>query len=153
MSKFQRPESLSFPHVYYTFKAKDKDSDSIVEYRVQDLPEEFYDSALELIVKHFLPEETFCMCKKISESTMSVKANRDFYRETFKNRLSIACFKNDGSDESLVAVNVLVVKSKKDEKNGSDDYDYVSAALLCLLSMTFYLTDNSKRRCRCFPSR
>lgn len=122
MSKFQRPASLAFPHVYYTFEARDKNSDTVVEYRVQDLPENYYEEALDLIVKHFLPEETFCACLKISESPVSVKAICDFYRETFKNRLSIACFKNDGSDNKLVAVNVFVVKTKYEEE-GDDNHD------------------------------
>lgn len=119
MPKFVRPESLSIPQIYYTFKAKDKNSDRIVEYRVQDLPESFYDKALDLIVEHFLPEETFCSCKKIHETPESVQAIRGFYKETLNNKLAIACFKK-GNDAELVGVNVLVVKSKNDEKSQAD---------------------------------
>jgi hypothetical protein len=119
MSKFERPKNLSFPHVYYTFKVKDKGSDHVVEYRVQDLTEEYFETALDLIVAHFVPEETFCLCKRISESLKSINAICEFYRGVFKKRLSIACFKNEGDDKELVAVNVFVVKESKDE----DHYD------------------------------
>lgn len=123
MSKFERPESLSFPHVYYTFKAKDKNSNDVVEYRVQDLPEDYYERAIDLIVTDFVPQETFCLCKKISESSISIQAISDFYRVMFKNRLTIACFRNDGSNDDLVAVNVFQVKSIFDKKD--DDFEVI----------------------------
>jgi ribosomal protein S18 acetylase RimI-like enzyme len=113
MYKFKRPESLSFPQVYYTFKAKNKKSDEIVEYRVQDLPIEKYEEAVDFMVKYFLPDETFCASKGIPEKPSAVKEFRDFWLASFYEKISIGCFKNDGSDE-LVGANVLLVSSKED---------------------------------------
>jgi hypothetical protein len=113
MYKFKRPETLSFPQVYYTFKAKNKNSDEIVEYRVQDLPIEKYEEAVDFMVKYFLPDETFCASKGIPEKPRAVKEFRDFWDAALKEKLSIACYKNDGSDE-LVGANVLLVSSKED---------------------------------------
>lgn len=58
MSKFEHPASLKFPLVFHTFKAKNNESDEIIEYRIQDLPEEDYKRAVDLMVSDFMPEET-----------------------------------------------------------------------------------------------
>lgn len=115
MYKFKRPESLSFPQIYYTFKAKDKNSDDVIEYRVQDLPEEKYEQAVDFLVTYFLPDETICASRKIPDKPKAIKDFRKFWIGAIREKLSIACFKNDGSDE-LVAANVLLVSSK-DDKN------------------------------------
>lgn len=113
MYKFKRPENLSFPQVYYKFKAKNKNSDEIVEYRVQDLPEEYYEQAIDFLVKYFLPDETFCSSRDIHKKTNGVKAFRRFWEKALEEKISIACFKNDQSGE-LVGANVLIVNSKDD---------------------------------------
>lgn len=110
MSKFVRPESATYPHVYYAFNAKEKDSDVVVSYRVQDLPEEYFEKAVDLMVKHFLDEETFCACRKLIESEKAVEEFRGLWRRCFTEKLSLACFK-DGSDE-LISVNALMVQFK-----------------------------------------
>lgn len=113
MAKFKRPENLEFPHVYYTFRAEDKRSDNLVEYRVQDLPEEFYEQTVDLMAKHFLPDETFCMRRDVANKPSAVQVHRDFWFDVMKQKMSIGCFKNDGSDE-LVAANLLVISSIDD---------------------------------------
>lgn len=110
MSKFVRPESATYPQVYYAFNAKDKDSDVVVSYRVQDLPEEYFVKAVDLMVKHFLADETFCACRKLNESKKAVEEFRGLWQRCFAEKLSLACFK-DGSDE-LISVNALMVHIK-----------------------------------------
>lgn len=113
--KFKRPENYEFPQTYYKFMAKDKNSENIVEYRVQDLTEDYYEIALDLMVKYFVPDETFCSSKRIPEKENAIKVICEFWRREFKERLSIACFK-EGSNE-LIAANCLVVHSKNDPKD------------------------------------
>lgn len=124
MSKFVRPETLPFPEIFHKFKAKDKNSDDIIEYRVQDLPEDSFESALDLIAKHFVTHETFCVCKGIAERPKSVKAIVDYYREVIKNKLTLACFR----DDKLVGLNVFIVKSKFDDKD-----EEVEVRFLCVI--------------------
>lgn len=114
MSK--RPEALEFPQVYYTFKAKDKNSDNIVEYRVQDLPEDLYGETVDFMVKYFLPDETFCSSRNIPNNPCAIESFRELWHDSLKQKLSIGCFKNDGSDE-FVGANVLVLYSKDDPKD------------------------------------
>lgn len=109
-----RPENLQFPQTFYKFKAKNNKNDEIIDYRVQDLPEELYESALQLYLKEFFPDEVFCSSRKLHEKDFRFNELIDFWREAFKHRLTFACFKENGDDE-LVAVNVMVINSKDDD--------------------------------------
>lgn len=111
MPDFQRPESLHFPTVYRTFSSS---TESEIKFRVQDLPEELFDEAIELFVKHFITEETLSVSKKLAENDEAVGVIRMFFHEAFQERLSIGCF-NENTDE-LAGVNIMMVKSK-DDKN------------------------------------
>lgn len=114
MYKFKRPESLSFPQIYHKFKAKDKNSEKIVEYRVQDLQEHYFERCVDFMVQYFLPDETFCISRRVPEKPDAVKEFRNFWNEALKEKLSIACIKNDESEE-FVGANVLLVNSKDDQ--------------------------------------
>lgn len=115
MYNFKRPESVAFPHVYYRFKAKDKSSEKMVDYRVQDLPEEMFEQATKFMVEKFLPFETICSSVKAHLIPAFCDQICDFWMKQFAEKLSIACFKDDGSKD-LVAVNVMVVKSQDDKE-------------------------------------
>lgn len=114
MTKYERPKCLEFPKVYHTFKAKDVDSDSLVTYRVQDLPEEYYERALELMANYQLPEETLSASKKLSKNVEALEICKAFVGGVFLEKLSLACFK-DGCDE-LVAVNAMIVNVQGHEE-------------------------------------
>lgn len=54
--KWKRSDS-EFPKVWSTFKARDSDSDDLVEYRIQDLPESRFADALKTMVSIFCDDE------------------------------------------------------------------------------------------------
>lgn len=115
MPKFVRPPSLRFPQIYGAFKSKDKDSDDIVDYVIQDLPEEYFDEALDLLINDHLPDETLHLCRGVADIEEAISEAREDWRKKLNFRLSIACFRSDGEDDELVGVNVLAVASKDDE--------------------------------------
>lgn len=104
---------LKQPKIYHTFKAKNKNSDDIVEYQIQDLPEQFHEQTLDLFMKDYVTDELFLKSKKLWENEGSLKAIRDIFSDALSHRLSIACFNNDGE---LVGVNLLRVITKSDPK-------------------------------------
>lgn len=114
MSKFTRPENLSFPQVYYNFSARDKGGNDakIVNYRVQDILVEDFDYAVEILLKFYLPEEPLCCGRNFSEKSDDVEYMGNFYKSLLLDRLSIGCYK-DGTNE-LVGVNIMDVKSSDD---------------------------------------
>lgn len=58
--RWKRPESSEYPKIWQTFKAKDINSDEMVEYQIKDLPESRYDEAIEMIVKYSCRDEPLC---------------------------------------------------------------------------------------------
>lgn len=111
---FKRPKNLNFPLVYCRFQAKSLDSDELVNYVIKDLPEDRFEEATELMVEFFLTGETICAVAGLADRPLAVKGFRSFYENTFKLKLSIACFCETNNE--LVAVNVLKVLSKDDPK-------------------------------------
>jgi hypothetical protein len=112
MSKFIRPAHLKYPQVYHTFRAKDKDSDELVEYRVQDLPEEFIDEAVELLKMYFIPDEPLCIAADVPNSPDTIKIYCEFWRKILIDRWSLACFK--GASNELVGLNVLGITARSE---------------------------------------
>lgn len=55
--KWKRPESLEYPKVWHTFKARDLDSDKLVEYQIQDLPLERVDEIFDFMFKNYIVDE------------------------------------------------------------------------------------------------
>lgn len=118
MPKFVRPASLRFPQIYGTFKAKDKDSDNEVEYIIQDLPEDYFEEALNLLVNVFLPDEALYSCRGVSANADAIKEVREFWSEKLAMKTSLACFR-DGSKD-LAGLYVLAVYS-----NGDTPYEVI----------------------------
>jgi hypothetical protein len=111
MSHFTRPESFKFPQIFSRFKVAPHDEGKLTEYRIQDLPEDYFEAALDLLVADYLPDETFSACLGLHSSADSARAFRDLWRREMRSKLSIACFTNDERNE-LVAVDVLSVYSR-----------------------------------------
>lgn len=55
--KWKRPDTVEYPKVWHTFKARDLDSDELVEYRIQDLPLDRIDEAFEHMLANYNQDE------------------------------------------------------------------------------------------------
>lgn len=119
--KFKRPSNIPYPNVWYRFQLKDPHSDELVHYRIQDLTPNRYEDAIKHLVKYFLPDETICESRSLSNDPQSIADFQDIVRAAIMNyKLTVACFR-EGSDE-IIAVNVLCVK-QRDEMG---DWNHVS---------------------------
>jgi hypothetical protein len=134
---FKRPENLSFPQIYYSFKAKDRDFNEIVDYHVQDLPEEYFERAIDLMVTEFLPDEIMCTAQNIKCEFMNdpnaIEEFRAIYAEFVQKKLALACFQTGGDE--LVAVNFTVVSSIDDFK---DEHKVISCLLQIVCKYSQY---------------
>jgi len=107
MSQFVRPANLTFPTIYHTFKAKDKTGNEIVAYRVQDLPEDYFEAAYDLMSKSYLPEAMIAGRAGIVEDPEALNEMREFWKTVTRQKMSLACFR-EGSDD-LVGINLLAI--------------------------------------------
>lgn len=110
VTKFQRPTATKYPQVYHTFMAKDRKSDKLVEYYIQDLTKKDVKKGIQMIAKYLTPEETFQQAINLSKKKYSAEVGKQFFGALLKEEFSIACFKS-GSNE-MVGLNVLAVKTK-----------------------------------------
>lgn len=142
--KWVRPKTTEHPKVWRTFKARDLDSDELVEYRIQDLPESKFEDAINLMIESYLPDEpitqslskfpfnVFCEKKLILICFVFPDGSKDkdhiadysfAWRSILPQKSVLACFR-EGSDE-LVGVNMNYVHTKADNFI-QDVYDTVS---------------------------
>lgn len=54
---WKRPDTIEYPKIWHTFKARDLDSDKLVEYRIQDLPLNRFDDAYAHMVGNYNQDE------------------------------------------------------------------------------------------------
>uniref|UniRef100_A0A336LW64 CSON004142 protein n=1 Tax=Culicoides sonorensis TaxID=179676 RepID=A0A336LW64_CULSO len=114
MSKeWKRPSNVPFPSVWLTFKAKDLETDNLVEYRVQDLPEEYYDKALKLMELDFLRDEAMCSATELLKDPVSVKEIMELWRGVLDQKIVLACFRENSKE--LVGLNMVAVQLKDDK--------------------------------------
>lgn len=106
-----RPESLTYPMIYATFRALDsKDGGDLVEYRIQDLPEERFEDAVAIIKDKHLIDEPMKSSKGVRDCPVSVQEMVEYLRNLLQQKISLVCYK-EGSDE-IVAVNILGVMTE-----------------------------------------
>lgn len=109
---WRRPRELCFPVKYYKFVTRDKDSNKLVEYRVEDIPESRYEEACRFMVKHFVPYEPKLVARNGHTDPLVLEDYYHKYMQGIKQKVSLACFKK-GSDE-FVGVNILEVLGRND---------------------------------------
>lgn len=52
-----RPTSVEYPKIWHTFKARDIDSDQLVEYRIQDLPQSRAEDAYKHMFESYIHDQ------------------------------------------------------------------------------------------------
>jgi hypothetical protein len=106
-----RPEDVAYPITYATFHALDIDEiGELVEYRIQDLPEERFEDAVAIIKDKHLIDEPMKSSKGVRDCPVSVQEMVEYLRSYLQQKISLVCFKA-GSDE-IVAVNILGVMTE-----------------------------------------
>jgi hypothetical protein len=109
---WQRPAGLRFPVQYYKFVTCDKDSDKLVEYRVEDIPESRYEEACRFMVNHFVPYEPKLVARNGQNDPAVLEDYYNKYMHGIKQKVSVACFKRGSND--FVGVNILEVLGRND---------------------------------------
>lgn len=110
--QWKRPESADYPKVWHTFKARDLNSDNLVEYRIQDLPLNRVDDLYKHLLMFFVPDEPTGLALGYQEDPYSTDDWTRLWQSIVAERTPIVCFK-EGSNE-IIGANVVYIKSKGD---------------------------------------
>lgn len=122
-TKINRSPNVSYPNVWLTFEASDENGD-LVQYRIQDLPEERFEDAIKHMQANFLLDEPLCRARNMVNDEQSVNDFTSIWREAiYGAKMSLVCFQ-EGSDD-IVGLNVLYVE----EKNALSDWSEVKFSI------------------------
>ncbi|XP_063702196.1 uncharacterized protein LOC134832183 [Culicoides brevitarsis] len=120
MPGWKRPENVAFPSVWLKFKAKDVNSDNLVEYRVQDMTEEDFEKGASRMKEFFVRDEVMNQSMDLANDEKGVQELYQIWKGMVKQRLSLACFKENS--EEMVGCNILYIS----EKDVEDDQELTS---------------------------
>ncbi len=108
-----RPNQIPYPNVWLKFKSKDVETnDSIVNYTVQDLPEDRFEDAINIMATEFLADAPMAKLKNGANDSDYIQDNVRIWKDILQQRMVHVCFK-DGSEE-IVGLNFNYVSSKDD---------------------------------------
>ncbi|XP_059619201.1 uncharacterized protein LOC132263452 [Phlebotomus argentipes] len=116
--KWKRSSDVPFPSVWHRFSAKDPKSGETVQFRIQDLPEERYGEAIDMMVEHFLRDEPMCKSRNCVDDPRAIADFRQMWQKVVQDKLCLVCFRED-SDE-IVGMNFLKVTQKDWEEEPTD---------------------------------
>lgn len=107
-----RPTSVDHPKVWHTFMARDTDSDNLVEYRIQDLPQERANDVYQHMLANYILDEPAGQVLGSAGDLLHFEDYKLCWDPMVAQRMPLVCFKA-GSDE-IVGVNMLFVVRKED---------------------------------------
>lgn len=107
-----RPITIPHPNVWLKFKARDVLTDDLVEYTVQDLPEERFEEAIEMMAKGFLADIPLVKLKNGANDMEYVEDVTRIWKGIVKQKMSHVCFKE--SSQEIVGLKMNYLSSKGD---------------------------------------
>ncbi|XP_058116749.1 uncharacterized protein LOC131288503 [Anopheles ziemanni] len=138
---WERPTSVPYPNVWWTFEAPDPDRDDggLATYRVEDLTEDRFEDAIKLYTENFLDDEPLCQYGKIRHCPVAYEEIVGFWNYCLNERITVACYK-EGSKE-LVGANLLSVN----QVNRKVDFSKFirSERIIKLVAVNDYMTDTT----------
>lgn len=108
--EFVRPKGLQGPMVYSTFQIKSKNSDEIEEFLIQDLTENFYDKAIQIIVDN-ARGGVFHAAAKTLLSESGVRRVNEMFLNVFQEKISLICLNID----TLEIVGISAITNRESE--------------------------------------
>ncbi|KAJ6642167.1 hypothetical protein Bhyg_07114 [Pseudolycoriella hygida] len=109
--EFERPNGMQGPMVYSTFQIKSKHSDEVEEFLIQDLTENYFDEAVNIIVENHAKCAVFHQAAKTLLSESGIRRVNEMYLNVFKEKISLVCLKMDTME--IVAVNALTYRDSE----------------------------------------
>ncbi|GAB0087128.1 hypothetical protein DMENIID0001_014050 [Sergentomyia squamirostris] len=109
-TKWKRPVEVPFPSIWLRFSRSDPKTGEDLKFWVQDLPEDRFAEAIDIMVEHFLRDEPMSKSRKTLEDPRSVESFRKAWKVILATKVTLVCFR-EGSDE-IIGINCLNVTQK-----------------------------------------
>ncbi|XP_077284081.1 uncharacterized protein LOC143909783 [Arctopsyche grandis] len=121
-----RPADVVYPSVWHRFKGRRPLADgTIPSFRVQDLPEEMRDEAVDFMCAHFLLDEPTCKGTGIAKEPNSVEDIRNLWYHSLEAKLTLVCLRENPSNPEevypdIVGLNMTTIARKEDKDNSTE---------------------------------
>ena len=121
--KWKRPDSVEYPKVWHRFKARDLNSDQLIEYRIEDLVESKAEEAFQHMRENYLVDEPLRQALGGYDDIDHMKDFEHAWRSIIAQKMPLVCYR-EGSDE-IVGLSWTFV-THKDDKFAEKFYANVS---------------------------
>lgn len=129
--KNRRPANLPYPNEWLSFQAFSDNSETVTQYRIQDLMPSRFEDAVKHMTKYFLSDEPLCRSRKLKEHPLSIYEFQDIIRSTMlENKMAIACYREGSND--IVGMNILYVQ-RRDDRSDIQEVCSLLSSLLCVI--------------------
>ncbi|KFB53669.1 AGAP004529-PA-like protein [Anopheles sinensis] len=136
---WERPTSVPYPNVWWTFEAPDPDRDDggLATYRVEDLTEDRFEDVIKLFTEHFLDDEPLSHHARTRHNPVAYEEVITLWKSVLKNRMTVVCYK-EGSEELVGSdlLEVQLINSKFD----ISELELVEASRK-IIAVNVYMTD------------
>lgn len=103
--EFKRLKDSAYPQIYDKFKVKRENSDHFENLIIQDLTEDFFDDAVQIIVDNHARGAVFHRAAGTLCSDSGVQRVTEGYRNVFKEKISLICLTEETKE--IVGINAL----------------------------------------------
>lgn len=108
--EFKRTLGPNYPLVYDSFKLKLEGSDKEEEFIIQDLTENFFDDAVDVIVENHAKGAVFYRAAGMLKDEVRLQRIRNMYLDAYKEKISLICVNK--ATQEIVGINSLYSKSR-----------------------------------------
>ncbi|XP_025834969.1 uncharacterized protein LOC108733652 [Agrilus planipennis] len=118
-SDWKRSHNIPFPTIWHRFTGRKPTSNGeLPNFWVQDMPEDLYEVAINLMQKHFLRDEPLGRFSKAIDNPVFVEEWTEVLNEVLKDRLALVCFMEnpDKTRQPIIAGLNITAVARKDEK-------------------------------------
>ncbi|XP_058115977.1 uncharacterized protein LOC131284423 [Anopheles ziemanni] len=132
---WKRPDTVPFPTVWHRFSGRTPDTNDLVNYVVQDIPENRFDDCIEHMCSYLLRDEPTCRCFALADDPIAI------WRKVLERRCAVVCFREGDDRGEIVGINMLNVVSRDDPKSAGQ---YRSVGLQIVYDCTIHMTERGQ---------
>ncbi|XP_018320459.1 uncharacterized protein LOC108733683 [Agrilus planipennis] len=117
--RWKRQENVPFPSIWHKFTGKKEVNGVLPKFWVQDIPEEYYQSAIAMMCDYFINEEPLCRYSNAKADPQFFEDMVLLWTECLKDKVALICFMEnpDPKGKPIVAgLNMTAISYKGDKK-------------------------------------
>jgi hypothetical protein len=117
--QWSRPKSVPFPKIWRKCSGlKMMDNGKVLNFTIQDLPEDRHEDIIDFMTTHFLRDEQTLISVRLLEDPVSLLELQKLWRDLLKQNMALVAFVDNEKDEHrprIAGCNITCVTTKDDK--------------------------------------